>query len=136
MVGFDQNVIIILTCIVYISPQIDAAINSGNSGGPALKDGSIVGVAFETLNKAENIGYIIPVMFFTVYQIDFLVYCSITYHLFLTFTVLLVLFKLVQEVAPDIILPPRVSLSFHFSKVALHNFTPAEACREKWIYYS
>jgi len=41
--------------------QIDAAINSGNSGGPALKDGCVVGVAFETLNKAENIGYIIPI---------------------------------------------------------------------------
>lgn len=41
--------------------QIDAAINSGNSGGPALKDGKVVGIAFETLNNAENIGYIIPI---------------------------------------------------------------------------
>ena len=41
--------------------QIDAAINAGNSGGPALKDGRVVGIAFETLNNAENIGYIIPI---------------------------------------------------------------------------
>jgi len=41
--------------------QIDAAINSGNSGGPAIKDGKVTGVAFETLENAENIGYIIPV---------------------------------------------------------------------------
>ncbi|XP_002154609.3 uncharacterized protein LOC100210718 isoform X2 [Hydra vulgaris] len=40
--------------------QIDAAINAGNSGGPALKDGKVVGIAFETLDNAENIGYIIP----------------------------------------------------------------------------
>ena len=29
--------------------QIDAAINSGNSGGPVIKDGALVGVAFQTL---------------------------------------------------------------------------------------
>lgn len=41
--------------------QIDAAINPGNSGGPALLDSKVVGVCFETLINAENIGYIIPV---------------------------------------------------------------------------
>jgi S1-C subfamily serine protease len=42
--------------------QIDAAINPGNSGGPALSvDMKVVGVCFETLLNAENIGYIIPV---------------------------------------------------------------------------
>jgi len=41
--------------------QIDAAINPGNSGGPALLDTKVVGVCFETLINAENIGYIIPV---------------------------------------------------------------------------
>lgn len=41
--------------------QIDAAINPGNSGGPALdNDNKIVGVAFQSLMGAENIGYIIP----------------------------------------------------------------------------
>jgi len=42
--------------------QIDAAINPGNSGGPALsQDMKVVGVCFETLLNAENIGYVIPI---------------------------------------------------------------------------
>jgi len=43
--------------------QIDAAINGGNSGGPAFnRDGECVGVAFQSMGaeEAENIGYIIP----------------------------------------------------------------------------
>jgi S1-C subfamily serine protease len=40
--------------------QIDAAINHGNSGGPALVGGKVVGLAFSFLNNAQNIGYIIP----------------------------------------------------------------------------
>ena len=43
--------------------QIDAAINSGNSGGPAFnREGKCVGVAFQSLKDSdtENIGYIIP----------------------------------------------------------------------------
>ncbi|CAM8912668.1 unnamed protein product [Rhodiola kirilowii] len=43
--------------------QIDAAINSGNSGGPAFNDkGDCVGIAFQSLKHedAENIGYVIP----------------------------------------------------------------------------
>ncbi|KAK2994101.1 hypothetical protein RJ640_024365, partial [Escallonia rubra] len=43
--------------------QIDAAINSGNSGGPAFNDkGKCVGIAFQSLKHedAENIGYVIP----------------------------------------------------------------------------
>ena len=43
--------------------QIDAAINSGNSGGPAFNSaGLCVGIAFQSLKDgdSENIGYVIP----------------------------------------------------------------------------
>lgn len=44
----------LLTC------QIDAAINPGSSGGPVIKDGRIVGIAFQG-GGGENIGYMVPV---------------------------------------------------------------------------
>jgi S1-C subfamily serine protease len=47
----------LLTC------QIDAAINSGNSGGPVINsENKIVGVAFQGLQggRYENIGYMVP----------------------------------------------------------------------------
>ena len=40
--------------------QTDAAINPGNSGGPVLQDGKVVGVAFQGLVAADNIGFMIP----------------------------------------------------------------------------
>ncbi len=41
--------------------QIDAAINAGNSGGPALnEEGDIVGIAMQKIDDSDNIGYIIP----------------------------------------------------------------------------
>lgn len=43
-----------------LSAQIDAAINSGNSGGPVISRGAIVGIAMQTLEGAENVGYMIP----------------------------------------------------------------------------
>ena len=42
-----------------LAVQIDAAINSGNSGGPVVKDGQLVGIAFEAMDEAENVGYMI-----------------------------------------------------------------------------
>jgi S1-C subfamily serine protease len=39
--------------------QIDAAINSGASGGPLVSDGKIVGVAFQ-VTSGQSIGYVIP----------------------------------------------------------------------------
>jgi S1-C subfamily serine protease len=40
--------------------QVSAAINEGNSGGPAVVGGRMVGVVFSRLEEAQNIGYVIP----------------------------------------------------------------------------
>lgn len=51
------------TCSELLGIQIDAAINSGNSGGPAFNaNGECLGMAFQSLSsdQAENIGYVIP----------------------------------------------------------------------------
>ena len=45
----------------FLAVTVDAAINSGNSGGPVFKDGKVVGIAFQKLNNAENIGEMVPV---------------------------------------------------------------------------
>ncbi len=44
----------------HLAIQTDAAINPGNSGGPVIQDGKVVGVAFQGLTNADNIGYMIP----------------------------------------------------------------------------
>ena len=42
--------------------QIDAAINPGNSGGPVVnEDLEVIGIAFQGLDEAQNIGYVVPV---------------------------------------------------------------------------
>ncbi|MBF0244471.1 MAG: trypsin-like peptidase domain-containing protein [Planctomycetes bacterium] len=41
--------------------QTDAAINPGNSGGPVMQGGKVIGVAFQGLTQADNIGYLIPI---------------------------------------------------------------------------
>ncbi len=40
--------------------QTDAAINSGNSGGPVIQNNRIVGVAFQARTDSSNIAYMIP----------------------------------------------------------------------------
>lgn len=50
-----------LTNQKYLIGQTDAAINSGNSGGPVISNDKVVGVAFAGLKQADNIGYFIPV---------------------------------------------------------------------------
>ena len=43
-----------------LAVTVDAAINDGNSGGPVVIDGRIVGIAFQSLEDAENIGEMVP----------------------------------------------------------------------------
>jgi len=45
----------------FLAIQVDAAVNPGNSGGPALSNGKIVGVVMQVIRKSQNIGYLVPV---------------------------------------------------------------------------
>lgn len=40
--------------------QIDAALNDGNSGGPMIAGGRVVGITFSGLSSSDGIGYAIP----------------------------------------------------------------------------
>jgi len=43
-----------------LAVTVDAAINDGNSGGPVFGDGRVVGIAFQSLEDAENVGEAVP----------------------------------------------------------------------------
>jgi len=43
-----------------LAVTVDAAINSGNSGGPVFKEGKVIGIAFQKLGDAEGIGELVP----------------------------------------------------------------------------
>ncbi|QSZ41658.1 trypsin-like serine protease [Sulfurimonas aquatica] len=45
---------------IFLSIQVDAAVNPGSSGGPAISDGKIVGVVMQQISKSQNIGYLVP----------------------------------------------------------------------------
>ena len=43
-----------------LAVTVDAAINEGNSGGPVFLEGRVAGIAFQSLQDAENIGEMVP----------------------------------------------------------------------------
>lgn len=43
-----------------LAVTVDAAINNGNSGGPVFLGDRVVGIAFQSLDDAENIGEMVP----------------------------------------------------------------------------
>ncbi|HEO97842.1 MAG TPA: serine protease, partial [Epsilonproteobacteria bacterium] len=45
----------------FLAIQVDAAVNPGNSGGPALSKGKVVGVVMQVITSSQNIGYLVPV---------------------------------------------------------------------------
>ncbi|WP_415398439.1 PDZ domain-containing protein [Sulfurimonas sp. CS5] len=45
---------------IFLSIQIDAAVNPGSSGGPAISNGKIVGVVMQQISKSQNLGYLVP----------------------------------------------------------------------------
>jgi S1-C subfamily serine protease len=43
-----------------LAVQLDAAVNSGNSGGPVMLGDRVVGVVMQSFPGADNIGYMVP----------------------------------------------------------------------------
>jgi S1-C subfamily serine protease len=45
----------------FLAIQVDAAINYGNSGGPAIVDDKVVGVVMQASTEENDMGYLIPI---------------------------------------------------------------------------
>lgn len=45
----------------FLAIQVDAAINYGNSGGPAIVDNKVVGVVMQAATEENDMGYLIPI---------------------------------------------------------------------------
>jgi S1-C subfamily serine protease len=44
----------------HLAVQTDSAINPGNSGGPVVQEGKVIGVAFQTNTRLNDVGFFIP----------------------------------------------------------------------------
>jgi S1-C subfamily serine protease len=44
----------------HLAVQTDSAINPGNSGGPVVQEGKVIGVAFQTSTRLNDVGFFIP----------------------------------------------------------------------------
>jgi S1-C subfamily serine protease len=54
----------------FLTVQVDAAVNPGNSGGPALSNGKIVGIVMQNISQSQSIGYIVPVNMIKHFLVD------------------------------------------------------------------
>ncbi|SOV75516.1 serine protease DegP [Plasmodium sp. gorilla clade G3] len=54
----------------FLLTQIDAPLNPGNSGGPALVKGKVAGICFQSYKASNNISYIIPSIIISHFLLD------------------------------------------------------------------
>jgi S1-C subfamily serine protease len=54
----------------FLAIQIDAPVNPGNSGGPAMIGNKVVGIAMQTISSGQNLNYLIPVCVIEHFLVD------------------------------------------------------------------